>query len=124
MTDGNFLWTLLIIFFMVFYFMLLFMVLLDIFRDREMKGWVKIVWILALLFFHFIALFVYILFRGRGMAERQQAAAVENQKAQQAYVQSLAGTNPADQIASAKALLDAGTITQAEFDSIKAKALA
>lgn len=124
MTDGNFLWTLLIIFFMVFYFMLLFMVLLDIFRDREMKGWVKIVWILALLFFHFIALFIYILFRGRGMAERQQAAAVENQKAQQAYVQSLAGTNAADQIASAKALLDAGTITQAEFDSIKAKALA
>jgi glucan phosphoethanolaminetransferase (alkaline phosphatase superfamily) len=123
-TDGNFLWTLLIIFFMVFYFMLLFMVLLDIFRDREMKGWVKIIWILALLFFHFIALFVYILFRGRGMAERQQAAAVENQKAQQAYVQSLAGTSPADQIASAKALLDAGTITQAEFDSIKAKALA
>ncbi len=124
MTDGNFLWTLLIIFFMVFYFMLLFMVLLDIFRDREMKGWVKIIWILALLFFHFIALFVYILFRGRGMAERQQAAAVENQKAQQAYVQSLAGTSPADQITSAKALLDAGTITQAEFDSIKAKALA
>ncbi len=124
MTDGNFLWTLLIIFFMVFYFMLLFMVLLDIFRDREMKGWVKLIWILALLFFHFITLFIYILFRGRGMADRQQAAAVENQKAQQAYVQSLAGTNAADQITSAKALLDAGTITQAEFDSIKAKALA
>jgi predicted permease len=124
MNDGNFLWTLLIIFFMVFYFMLLFMVLLDIFRDHKMNGWVKLLWILALLFFHFIALFIYVIFRGRGMAERQQSAAIENQEARQAYIQSMAGTNPTEQIASAKALLDAGTITQAEFDSLKAKALA
>jgi predicted permease len=124
MNDGNFLWTLLIIFFMVFYFMLLFMVLLDIFRDHKMNGWVKLLWILALLFFHFIALFIYVIFRGKGMAERQQSAAIENQEARQAYIQSMAGTNPTEQIASAKALLDAGTITQAEFDSLKAKALA
>ena len=124
MNDGNFLWTLLIIFFMVFYFMLLFMVLLDIFRDHKMSGWVKLLWIIALLFFHFITLFVYIIFRGRGMAERQQASIAANQQAQQAYIQSMAGTNGADQIATAKGLLDAGTITQAEFDDLKAKALA
>ena len=124
MDDGNFLWTMLIIFFMVFYFMLLFLVLLDIFRDHKMSGWIKLLWIVALLFFHFITLFVYVIFRGRGMGERQQAAAVENQEARQAYIQSMAGTNPTEQIASAKALLDAGTITQAEFDSLKTKALA
>ena len=122
--DDGFLWTMLIIFFMVFYFMLLFMVLLDIFRDHKMSGWIKLLWIVALLFFHFITLFVYVIFRGRGMGERQQAAAVENQEARQAYIQSMAGTNPTEQIASAKALLDAGTITQAEFDSLKTKALA
>ena len=124
MDDGNFLWTMLIIFFMVFYFMLLFMILLDIFRDHKMSAWVKLLWIIALLFFHFITLFIYIIFRGRGMAERQQASAVENQEARQAYIQSMAGTNPTEQIASAKALLDAGTITQAEFDNLKTKALA
>ena len=124
MDDGNFLWTMLIIFFMVFYFMLLFMILLDIFRDHKMSAWVKLLWIIALLFFHFISIFIYIIFRGRGMGERQQAAAVENQEARQAYIQSMAGTNPTEQIASAKALLDAGTITQAEFDSLKTKALA
>ena len=124
MDDGNFLWTMLIIFFMVFYFMLLFMILLDIFRDHKMSAWVKLLWIIALLFFHFISLFIYIIFRGRGMAERQQASAVENQEARQAYIQSMAGTNPTEQIASAKALLDAGTITQAEFDNLKTKALA
>ena len=122
--DDGFLWTMLIIFFMVFYFMLLFLVLLDIFRDHKMSGWIKLLWIVALLFFHFITLFVYVIFRGRGMGERQQAAAVENQEARQAYIQSMAGTNPTEQIASAKALLDAGTITQAEFDSLKTKALA
>ena len=122
--DDGFLWTMLIIFFMVFYFMLLFMILLDIFRDHKMSAWVKLLWIIALLFFHFITLFVYVIFRGRGMGERQQAAAVENQEARQAYIQSMAGTNPTEQIASAKALLDAGTITQAEFDSLKTKALA
>ncbi|NQW73467.1 MAG: PLDc N-terminal domain-containing protein [Actinobacteria bacterium] len=124
MDDGNFLWTMLIIFFMVFYFMLLFLVLLDIFRDHKMSGWIKLLWIIALLFFHFITLFIYIIFRGRGMSERQQASAVENQEARQAYIQSMAGTNPTEQIASAKVLLDAGTITQAEFDSLKTKALA
>ncbi len=124
MDDGNFLYTMLIIFFMVFYFMLLFLVLLDIFRDHKMSGWIKLLWIIALLFFHFITLFIYIIFRGRGMSERQQASAVENQEARQAYIQSMAGTNPTEQIASAKALLDAGTITQAEFDSLKTKALA
>jgi len=100
------------------------MVLLDIFRDHKMNGWVKLLWIVALLFFHFIALFIYVIFRGKGMAERQQSAAIENQEARQAYIQSMAGTNPTEQISSAKALLDAGTITQAEFDSLKAKALA
>ena len=124
MDDGNFLYTMLIIFFMVFYFMLLFLVLLDIFRDHKMSGWIKLLWIIALLFFHFITLFIYIIFRGRGMSERQQASAVENQEARQAYIQTMAGTNPTEQIASAKALLDAGTITQAEFDSLKTKALA
>ncbi|MUH45890.1 MAG: hypothetical protein F2793_05185 [Actinobacteria bacterium] len=109
---------------MVIYFMLLFMILLDIFRDHKMSGWVKALWILALLFFHFITILIYVIFRGRGMAERQQENAIANQQAQAAYIQTMAGTNSAEQISSAKALLDAGTITQAEFDGLKEKALA
>ena len=123
MSDGNFLWTLVIIFFMVIYFMLLFMVLIDLFRDHELSGWFKALWIIALFILPYITILIYVIARGKGMAARQQASAQANQQAQQAYIQTMAGTNAADQISSAKALLDAGTITQAEFDSLKAKAL-
>ncbi|MEI6454527.1 MAG: SHOCT domain-containing protein, partial [Actinomycetes bacterium] len=81
-------------------------------------------WIIALILLPFITIFIYVTSRGRGMAGRQQASIAANQQAQAAYIQTMAGTNSADQITSAKKLLDAGTITQAEFDGLKAKALA
>jgi membrane protease subunit (stomatin/prohibitin family) len=64
--------------------------------------------------------------RGRGMQERALARAAEQQKAQAQYIQQIAGssTSPADQISSAKDLLDSGAISQADFDALKAKALA
>ncbi len=68
---------------------------------------------------------VYVIARGKGMAERRQAQYKAAEQAQKTYIQSDVGSvSPADQITSAKALLDAGTITQAEFDSLKTKALA
>ena len=69
---------------------------------------------------------IYLIVRGRSMTERQVAAMEKQQAAQEQYIQQVAGssTGAADQIASAKALLDSGAITQAEFDTLKAKALA
>jgi hypothetical protein len=120
----TFLWTLIVIFFMVVYFMMLFGVIVDIFRRHDCGGGTKALWLLFILVAPFLGLFVYLIVNGHGMAERQQKDVKKSQEEYADYVKSVAGSNSADQIAKAKELLDAGTITQAEFDQIKAKALA
>ena len=125
MTLTDTLWSLLVIFFMIMYFMVLFMVIVDLFRDHTLSGWWKAVWIIFLFLVPFLTPLVYLIARGGSMQQRQQAAAQAMDDAQRAYIQQAAtgAVSPSDQIASAKALLDAGTISQAEFDTLKAKAL-
>lgn len=123
MEFGQFLWSLLIIFFMIMYFMVLFSVILDLFRNHEMSGIMKAVWIILLIFIPLISLLIYVIIYGRGMAERQQAAVVTAQKEQEAYIQKVAGSSPTEQIAQAQELLSSGAISQEEFDKLKAKAL-
>ena len=119
------LWTLVYIFFMIIFFMIFFMVIMDLFSDHTLGGGAKAVWIIFLIIAPPITVLVYLIARGKSMGERRQAQMVAAQEAQKAYIQSAVGSvSPADQIASAKALLDAGTITQAEFDALKTKALA
>ena len=87
--------------------------------------WFKAIWIIALIFVPFLTALIYLIARGRGMAERQMAAARQAQGQTDAYIQQVAGgKSPAENIADAKALLDSGAITQADFDKLKAKALA
>ena len=76
------------------------------------------------MFVPFLSALGYILVRGKGMAERQRAALERAKSDTDAYIRQVAGKSPAEQIADAKALLDAGTISQAEFDRLKQKALA
>ena len=122
--DGSLLWSLIWIFFMVIFFMIFFMVIMDLFSDHTLSGWAKAIWIIFLILFPPITVLVYLIARGGSMAARRQKAIEDAQAAQNAYIKQVAGTGgPADQITQAKALLDNGTITQAEFDSIKAKAL-
>ena len=128
MTDFSFwefLWTLVVIYFLFFALLIIFWVVLDIFRSRDIGGGAKALWLILLVVFPLIGVLAYLIARGHGMAERhaerQQAAKQEFDS----YVKDAAGTGgAADQIARAKDLLDAGTITQDEFDALKAKALA
>lgn len=120
----DFIWYTLVIFAFVAYLMILFMILTDLFRDHKLSGWWKAVWIVFLFIFPWLTALVYLIARGRGMSERTIAAQQTAKADADAYIKSVAGKSPADQIADAKALLDSGTITQAEFDSLKAKALA
>lgn len=123
MEFGQFLWSLLIIFFMIMYFMILFSVIIDLFRNHEMSGVVKALWIIALLFVPFLSLLIYVIIYGRSMGKRQMVAVSEAQQAQEAYIRNVAGTSPTEQIAQAQQLLSSGAITQEEFDRLKAKAL-
>ncbi|HUW17189.1 MAG TPA: SHOCT domain-containing protein [Actinomycetes bacterium] len=127
MDLGDFLWTLVVIFFMVVYFMILFSVIGDLFRSKDLNGFSKTIWIFALLFLPLISLLVYVIARGDGMAERQIEAVGRAQEQQMAMAKQIVATDSssaADQIHKAKELLDSGAISQAEYDAIKAKALA
>jgi energy-coupling factor transporter transmembrane protein EcfT len=118
-------WTMLIFFAFVIWLWMLFVVIGDLFRRHDIGGWAKTAWIVLLVVLPYFGVFVYLIAEHNGMTERaiKQQEAAKSQMDQ--YVQSVAGkTDPAEQIAKAKTLLDSGTITQAEFDSIKAKALA
>jgi len=121
--SGDLFWSIMSIFFIVIYLMMLFSVLTDVFRDHELSGWAKAIWLVALLIFPLISMLVYVIVRGPGMAKRQKKAADAADDAARAYIREAAGTSPTDQIAQAKALLDEGTINQEEFDQLKAKAL-
>ena len=106
--------------------MVWFRCLFDLFGDHTLSGWAKAGWAVLLIFVPWVGALIYLIARGRSMTERQMAKAAELQAAQADYIKQVAGapTSPADQIASAKALLDSGAIDQSEFDTLKAKALA
>ena len=123
--NGSFLLALFEFFLFFAWFMCLFWVLGDIFRSKDLGGGGKTLWVIFVILIPWLGILVYVIARGKGMQERQLEQAKEMQAAQAEYIKSVAGsTTAADQIASAKALLDQGTITQAEFDALKAKALA
>ena len=125
--NGSFLLALFEIFLFFAWFMCLFWIFGDIFRSKDLGGGGKTLWVLFVILIPWLGILVYLIARGKGMQERQLEQARDMQRAQTEYIQSVSGgssTNATDQIVSAKGLLDSGTITQAEFDQIKAKALA
>ncbi|NEN06831.1 SHOCT domain-containing protein [Diaminobutyricibacter tongyongensis] len=129
MDFWNNFWNIIWIFFWSFafvaYLFALFAIIGDLFRDHKLNGWWKALWIIFLVFVPFLTALIYLIARGSGMAERSQREARQVQAATDTYIQQVAGSpsSPADEIAKAKALLDSGTITQAEFDHIKSRAL-
>jgi hypothetical protein len=118
-------WWFLWAFVFIAYLFALFAIIGDLFRDHKLSGWWKAVWIIFLIFVPFVTALIYLIARGNGMAERSQKEAKQYQAATDQYIrQTVGAASPSDEIAKAKALLDSGTITQAEYDQLKAKALA
>ena len=121
----DFFWLLIWSYFLFAYLMLLFQVFRDLFRDRQLGGFAKGLWALGMIVAPFLGILIYLFARGRGMAARQAGSARQARAETDQYIQSVAGTSSsAEEIASAKGLLDDGTITQTEFDRLKVKALA
>ncbi len=124
LTVWNIFWDMLWFFFLFLWIMILFNILGDLFRDHETSGGVKALWCIFIVFLPFLAVFIYLIVRGSGMAKRSMAHQQAAQAQLDDYVRSTAGASgSADQISKAKALLDAGTISQEDFDKLKAKAL-
>ena len=100
--------------------------LFDLFGDDSLSGCGKAGWAVLLVFVPWLGALIYLIARGRSMTERQLANAERMRADQEAYIQQVAGAgrSPADQIADGKALLDSGAISAAEFEALKAKALA
>jgi len=118
-------WTMLIFFAFVVWLWILFTVFADIFRRRDISGFVKAIWIVFVIVLPYFGVFVYLISEHTGMTERSIAAQQEVKSQFDQEVRSAAGrTDPAEQIAKAKRMLEEGTITQAEFDQLKQKALA
>jgi len=117
-------WFIVITFAFVAYLMIMFSILVDLFRDREVSGWAKAAWVVCLVVFPLITALVYLIVRGRSMAERQARDTAEIKQQQDSYIREVASSaSPADQIAQARKMLDAGVISQPEYERLKEKAL-
>jgi uncharacterized membrane protein YcjF (UPF0283 family) len=122
---ASFLWDVLVIFAFVIWFWLLITVFSDLFSRHDIGGWGKAGWIVLVIILPYLGVFIYLIANSHGMGERAQARAQAQQAQMDDYVRSVASSDSStEQIAKGKELLDSGAITQAEFDQLKAKALA
>ena len=119
----DFFWDVLLVMAWVIWFWLLITVFADLFRRHDTSGFAKVAWVVFVIVLPYLGVLVYLLVQHDGMAQRNVKAAEAQQQQFDSYVQSVAKTDPAEQITKAKALLADGTITQAEFDQLKQKAL-
>jgi Short C-terminal domain/Phospholipase_D-nuclease N-terminal len=118
-------WTMLVFFLWILWFWLLFTVFADVFRRHDISGWAKAAWVIFVIILPFLGVFIYLIVESKGMAQRNIDQATRSKAQFDDYVRETAGGGGgAGEIAKAKELLDSGAITQAEFDAIKAKALA
>src|SRR4029450_4146579 len=118
----NAVWLLISTFVFVGYLFVLFQIIVDVFRDTELSGFFKAIWIIGLIFLPVLTAIVYIIARGRGMAARQRMTMERTRSEAETYIRDVAGKSPTDQIRGAKALLDSGAMNRREFDALTAKA--
>ena len=118
-------WTMIIFVLWIVWFFILFRVIADLFRRHDISGWVKVLWMIIVILLPFLGVFIYLITQGSHMAERDMRQAKAAQSEFDDYVKSVASSGgPAAEIERAQGLLSSGAISQAEFDQIKAKALA
>jgi NADH:ubiquinone oxidoreductase subunit 6 (subunit J) len=122
-TFGQALLTVLAVFVFVAWIMVLFSIIADLFRDHELSGWWKAVWIFFLIFVPFLTALVYLIARGDGMRNRAIKEQQEAQAQFDSYVRETAGVSQADQIAALAEQKEKGNLSEAEFEQAKAKVL-
>ncbi|TWD84029.1 phospholipase D-like protein [Kribbella amoyensis] len=123
MSFWDVVWFIVIGFGFAAYLITMFSIVADLFRDRTASGGAKALWILGLFVLPLLTALVYVVVKGKGMAERSAGSYREAQERQETYIRQVAGTSAPDQIEKARSLLDSGIISASEFDVLKAKAL-
>ena len=123
-TFGELLLVVVEIFLFVVWIWILFTIITDLFRDHEMSGWAKALWILFLVFIPFLTGLVYLIVRGSGMRDRAIKAQTDAKKHFDEYVREQAHASPADELHKLNELREKGALSQAEFDQAKSKLLA
>jgi hypothetical protein len=123
-TFGELLLVVVEIFLFVVWIWILFTIIGDLFRDHEMSGWGKAIWILFLVFIPFLTGLVYLIVRGSGMRDRAIKAQTDAKKHFDEYVREQAATSPADELHKLNDLREKGALSQEEFDQAKTKLLA
>src|SRR5688500_1179143 len=103
---------------------ILFTIIGDVFRDSELSGWGKALWLVALLFVPWISAFVDRIARGAGIRERTRRDAPEAQQAADSYIREVAGSSPVDEPAKLNTLRSEGAISPEEYERLKAKLIA
>jgi len=123
-TFGELLLVVVEIFLFVIWIWILFTIITDLFRDHEMSGWAKAVWLLFLVFIPFLTGLVYLIARGSGMRDRAIKAQTDAKKHFDEYVREQAHASPADELHKLNDLREKGALSQEEFDQAKTKLLA
>jgi hypothetical protein len=100
---------------------ILFTIIADVFRDSELSGVGKALWLFALLFVPWISAFVYLIARGDGMRERRMRDAAEAQQAAETYIREVAASSPVDELEKLNALRREGAISPEEYERLKGK---
>lgn len=116
-TFTNFLIDVLAVFVFIVWFWLLISVASDLFRRHDISGWGKAIWVIVLILVPYIGVLAYLIFQGRGMAERNFE---EAQRARD-ELRRVVGFSAADEIEKLNRLKSAGSISDAEFTRLRAK---
>ncbi|MBS1678072.1 MAG: SHOCT domain-containing protein [Actinobacteria bacterium] len=111
------------IFLFVVWIWILFTIITDLFRNHEMSGWLKAVWLVLLIFIPYLTALIYLIVYGSDMRERQLRAQAEAKHEEDAYIRAAAHSSPADELSKLHELVEKGALTQAEYDRAKEKLL-
>jgi hypothetical protein len=123
---GDLIWTTIWIFFLIMFIWVFIMIVTDLFRDHQLSGWAKAAWVVGLIIFPLVGSLVYLIARGQGMAERSAAQHQQARADFDSYIRQTAaagGGGPVDELTRLAELRDKGTITEDEFQTMKARVL-